>query len=368
MVAGRREAVALNTADRLKAARKAALLYERIRVAGWDTALREFDPERHTPKSDLTVGDAIAAINRTDTRKTTKANYVNALRWFAARQVGYAASKKTFGPAGSEAYRKTVESVRLSDLSTENVQAVIDTHLQAAGTDANAQRSARISVASFLRNARAGLKKAEALGVSLPHAQPFAGIKKPEGGTAPTYVSTFDVGKLLRKAKKELTTDPPVYSALLLALGAGLRRGEIRNLCWRRVDRERNRVLVLATGGWSPKTGESEQAIHVDGTLLAELEPFRAGPDDLVTTPTALDRAVAWLRVNGVNANKPIHTLRKEFGSIIAESADLFTASRALRHSSLSVTASVYVENRKRVAPDIGAMLGPVDKSKNAPP
>jgi integrase len=58
-----------------------------------------------------------------------------------------------------------------------------------------------------------------------------------------------------------------------------------------------------------------------------------------------------------VNAHKPLHTLRKEFGSIINEAADLYTASKALRHSSLSVTAGVYVDSRKRVAPDIGAML-----------
>ena len=53
----------------------------------------------------------------------------------------------------------------------------------------------------------------------------------------------------------------------------------------------------------------------------------------------------------------PLHTLRKEFGSIVNEASDLFTASKALRHSSLAVTAATYVENRKRVAPDIGAML-----------
>jgi hypothetical protein len=103
----------------------------------------------------------------------------------------------------------------------------------------------------------------------------------------------------------------------------------------------------------------SEQAVHVSAALLEELEPYRAKADDLVTTPAALDHAVGWLRKAGVDTNKPLHTLRKEFGSLIAEASDLFTASRQLRHSSLAVTASVYVENRKRVAPDIGAMLNP---------
>jgi integrase len=55
-----------------------------------------------------------------------------------------------------------------------------------------------------------------------------------------------------------------------------------------------------------------------------------------------------------------MHTLRKEFGSIVCQSADLLTASKQLRHSSLAVTAGIYVESRRKAAPAIGAMLGSV--------
>lgn len=41
---------------------------------------------------------------------------------------------------------------------------------------------------------------------------------------------------------------------------------------------------------------------------------------------------------------------------------DIVTASRALRHSNVSVKAGLYVDNRKRVAPDIGAMLAAKSK------
>jgi len=357
MVSARREAIALNTADRLEAGRKASKLYERIRVVGWESALREFDPERHTPKSAVTIGDVIAAINRADLHERTRTNYVNALRWFAARHIGFEATKKTFGPEGSAAYRHQVEAVRLADLTDEAVQEIVGRHIGAAGEDANAGRSARIGAASFLRNAKAGLRATEGQGLSLPEPRPFAGVKKPEGTTAPPYTSTFDAGKLLRQAKKELAEDPPAYAAVLLALGAGLRRSEIKNLRWRRVDKSRKRILVLPTGGWAPKTEESEQAVRVSRGLISELEPFRAGPDDPVTTPAALDRAVYWLRQKGLDVNMPLHTMRKEFGSIICETEDLFTASKALRHKGIAVTASIYVENRKNAAPDIGAML-----------
>jgi integrase len=364
MVSGRREARALNTADRLEAAKKASQIYMRIRAIGWDAALREFDPERHTPKTNITIGNVIKILNQADLRARTKANYINALRWFAARFIGYKANKKSFGPSGSAGYRQEVEVVKLADLKQEAVREIIDKHVREAGEVANAGRSARISVASFLRNAKAALSKAEQEGLVIPDPKPFSGVKKPEGATAPAYTSTLDAGAMLRRAKKELEHDGCAYIGVLLAVGAGLRRGEIANLLWRCVDSENDRVLVLASGGWAPKTGESEQPVHVSFGLIEELEQFRTKPDDHVTNPAALDRAVTWLRANGVDTHKPLHTLRKEFGSIINESADLYTASKALRHSSLSVTAGVYVDSRKRVAPDIRALLTPKPKKE----
>ncbi|MGA2247398.1 MAG: tyrosine-type recombinase/integrase [Verrucomicrobiota bacterium] len=365
MIGGRREAVALNTADRLEAARKASQLYANIRAVGWDAALREFDPERRrTPALMVTIGHAATAINKADMRSTTKANYVNALRWFGARHIGFQASKKTFGPKGSTAYRQEVDAVKLADLDQEAVEAIIGRQIGAGGGDANAGRSARISVVSFMRNARAALRIAERQGLILPEPRPFDGVRRPPGANAPAYTSIFDAAKLVRQAKKELSKDPPAYIAVLLALGAGLRRGEIQNLRWRRVDKERGRILIQATGGWSPKTGESEQPVHVSGGLLVELEQFRGKLDDFVSSPDALDRAVSWLRTKGLDGPKPLHQLRKEFGSLVAAESDLFTASKALRHSSLAVTAGVYVENRKRIAPDIAQMLNPQTKKR----
>jgi hypothetical protein len=225
MVSGRREAIALNTADRLEAAKKASQIYMRIRSVGWDTALREFDPERHTPKTNITVGDVITILSRADFRARTKANYMNALRWFAARYIGYKPTKKTFGPRGSAEYRQEVEKVRLTDLRQEAVREIIDRHVRKAGPDATAERSARISVASFLRNAKAALSKAEQEGLVVPDPKPFAGVKKPENANAPAYTSTFDAGTLLRRAKERLKHDGAAYVAVLLAVGAGPAQG-----------------------------------------------------------------------------------------------------------------------------------------------
>ena len=48
-----------------------------------------------------------------------------------------------------------------------------------------------------------------------------------------------------------------------------------------------------------------------------------------------LERLSAWLRKHGVTARKPIHELRKEFGSMINRKHGLSAASDQLRHSVL---------------------------------
>ena len=65
-----------------------------------------------------------------------------------------------------------------------------------------------------------------------------------------------------------------------------------------------------------------------------------------------------WLKAHGVNGRKPLHALRKEYGSLINEKYDLVTAKELLRHSSVAVTAAHYVENRKRATTGLGALLG----------
>src|SRR5262249_689189 len=66
---------------------------------------------------------------------------------------------------------------------------------------------------------------------------------------------------------------------------------------------------------------------------------------------------ITWLRKKGVATRTPIHTLRKEFGSLINQKFGIFAASAALRHSSISVTREHYVDKKERVSLDIGELL-----------
>ncbi|HYF34186.1 MAG TPA: hypothetical protein VD994_02760, partial [Prosthecobacter sp.] len=60
---------------------------------------------------------------------------------------------------------------------------------------------------------------------------------------------------------------------------------------------------------------------------------------------------------NGVPGHRPIHTLRKEIGSVIASRDGIFKASRYLRHSDIRITSSLYADTKTPVAAGLGALL-----------
>lgn len=64
-----------------------------------------------------------------------------------------------------------------------------------------------------------------------------------------------------------------------------------------------------------------------------------------------------WLRKHGVNGGKPLHTLRKEYGSLLTRSYGIHAASRALRHADLRTTSEHYSDLTARVTPGIGRLV-----------
>ena len=61
--------------------------------------------------------------------------------------------------------------------------------------------------------------------------------------------------------------------------------------------------------------------------------------------------------VQGVDTMKPLHTMRKEIGSIIASEHGIFEASRYLRHSDIRITSAIYADKKKTVTPKAFAGL-----------
>jgi integrase len=214
-------------------------------------------------------------------------------------------------------------------------------------------------------------------GVTVPDPLPFAGAEfYPRESMK--YQSKLDPAILLRVAKKLLAeSDPETFKALLLALGAGLRRGEIDRLLWRQIDFDAGMIHIEATDAGGLKTEDSAGDVPIDLTMVSLLRGFRAKASGqfVIEEGTGLTaskpwgqryrcedvffRLNHWLRQHGVDTRKPIHTLRKEAGSIIATKAGIHAASQFLRHADIQVTSMHYADHKERVTVDMGALLPP---------
>ncbi len=343
---GRREKVSLGTNNREEACRRAAKFFKNLVGKGWDVALAKLNPDKEIrPKVMITVGDLITTVRPLLTvRPRTFEMYAYSLRKIAREAVGQKDStKKRFDPK-SRTWRRVSDTMLLAKLTPTKVAEWKAKIVSAAGTDVVKQTRARRNVNSFIRMARAlfsrrALKRLKELEVILPDPLPFAGVEMEKQGST-KYHSIFNAKELLRRARTELAQkDTDTWLVILLALGAGLRRKEIDGLCWQQVDFERQQIFVFNHEGFEAKTEDSEGKIFVDSALLAELLPFKGEANDYVIEPKTPSReagaaqfyraqetfenTIKWLRDHGVKTDKPLHSLRKEFGSIICESADI---------------------------------------------
>ena len=71
------------------------------------------------------------------------------------------------------------------------------------------------------------------------------------------------------------------------------------------------------------------------------------------------NRLISWLRAHGVKALKTLHTLRKEFGSVLCANYGIHAASRGLRHSAVAITDAFYSDSRVRATVGMGHPLEP---------
>jgi integrase len=212
--------------------------------------------------------------------------------------------------------------------------------------------------------------------LKLPSPLPFAGIERfPR--ESQRYISRIDAGSLLRKAQQELASrHPDAFLVILLGLVAGLRRGEIDALLWRNVDLDGARIIVDSSsehGGL--KTPESQGVVDIDQHAAEILRGFRAkatskfvveggreSPNSGRTwnryrCEATFDYVNLWLRRHGVDSEKPLHTLRKESGSLVAQQHGLFPAAQHLRHRDISTTAHFYLDRKTKAAIDTATLL-----------
>lgn len=395
---GTRRGFSTGTGNKEAAAKIAAGIYNDILTLGWDAALAKHrptnEPDSDQPAPVASVGDWIKAARRvSEANESTFTSYSRALRKIVADILAVEKSKKRFGPkkGGAADYRAKIDATSLEVLTLPAVQKWRLEYVKRAKTPAE-ERSRMTSCNSTIRQARslfAGKILKFLPDLRLPDPIPFHSVEFFPRQSA-KYFSRIDAKTLLKEAHTELAqTDPPAFLAMLLALSAGLRKGEIDSLQWHQVDFNRQLIRVESTDAASLKTADSRDEVAIDENTIAILRGFHAKKKDQFVingdgagrgpkrverglkraesgpkkwgqnyrAGATFDRLTAWLRNHGVTARKPLHELRKELGALVTAEHGIYAASRVLRHSNVATTAAHYTDLKSRPVIDIGGWI-----------
>ena len=380
---GRRMAFTTGTGNKDAAARIAARIYSDLLTLGTEGTLTKYRAQRSS-QNIATVGEWVtAARSVAATNPATFAQYAASLRKIVGDVLRVKRSKKRFGPkkGGAKDYRGAIDTASLEILSPLAIQKWRLEYVKRAKTPAE-ERSRMTSCNSTLRQARSlfGKNIARFLPETrLPEPKPFDGVEFFPRQSA-KYFSRIDAKALVREARNELAeSDVPAFLAMLLALSAGLRKGEIDTLCWHQVDLARGVIRIENTETASLKSADSRGEVPIDASVVGILRGFRAratgafviegGEGSRSSRPKmwgrhyrvqgVFDRVIAWLRKHGVRARKPLHELRKELGALITAEHGIYAASRVLRHADVSTTARHYTDLKTRPTIAVGDWLTP---------
>jgi integrase len=374
-------AFSLGTSNADAASRMAAKIYAELLTLGIEETLTRHRPQ--TPKGEdiATIGEYLCAAHGVmDVRPATFHAYARHLCRLAGDILKI--QRRSVRKTKLKARRQVVETQSLSIFTPEAVQGWRLSFLGKAGRDARKARAARISANSIIRQARSlfAPKVVKFLKtLRLPQPLPFAGVEFfPRESMR--YTSRIDAGILMRQAREELSKScPDAFLVMVLALGAGLRRGEIDKLLWRDVDFAGGRIFVTESEHGELKTEDSRGAVDIDQSTVEILRGFQAkakGPFVISSVKAregeasrpwgnryrcsaVFEKATQWLRAHGVEGNKALHTLRKEAGAIVATRDGIFAASQFLRHAGIEVTAAHYADKKTRTVIDMAALLSP---------
>jgi len=384
---GQRMAFSLGTGNAEAAARRAANVYTDFLTLGVEGALAKHRPQK-AAEGITTVGEWIeAAVAVATVNPATFALYAAALRKIVGDIIRVKRNRKRFGPKGGGArtYRGAIDAAPLALLSPTTIQKWRMAYVKRAKTPAE-QHSRMTSCNSTLRQARSLFGKKIVRFCPLQEPAPFQQVEFFPRQSA-KYFSRIDAKTLLREARNELAAeDSPAFLVILLALAAGLRKGEIDTLCWHQIDFERGVIRVEATDTASLKSADSRAEVPLDASVVELLRGFRARGTgafvieggDGVSGPrmwgrnyrvqSVFDRVTAWLRRHGVTARKPLHELRKELGALITSEHGIYAASRVLRHADLSTTAAHYTDLKTRPTIAVGEWLAASNVVPMKPP
>jgi len=160
--------------------------------------------------------------------------------------------------------------------------------------------------------------------------------------------------------------EPEIWIVFLLGFGAGLRRREIDKLLWQQVDIENRRIWIKTTKCFRPKAKNSEYFVDVSQAVMNEIKAYQdsskdrdkdllfvllgriVGGSQFRCNPI-FKKTYAWLRKHGITSSKPLHTLRKEAGSMLLErEGSLLKVAEFLRND-IQTARDHYVGRKSRI-------------------
>jgi integrase len=344
-----------------------------LRLNGWDATLAKYKPAFAAERSDLTVGRFVELVGQHGQLDPSTAYlYASRLRRIVSgiRRLKLGGSDKFSGGPTPSKWRIIVDGTLLNSITPEQVANWRDAYVDRFQVGSAERTHAEHTVNGILRNARALFAKrvlrrvlSKVSNLVLPSPLPFDGVEFiAERESDYFYTSEVDVKQLIEAGFKELSGKQLVI--FVLAIGAGLRRNEIDKLPWAHVDLPTGTITVAPTRYGRLKSDSSVGKIQLEPRFADVLRKHASDnrgefvlPSNVAPRVGSLQRhyrckkdfraLCQWLKTKGITrSTSRIHTLRKEFGSHLAQRRGIFAASSGLRHSTIGVTRKYYVSSK----------------------
>jgi integrase len=372
---GHRESLSLDTPNKAAAAAKAVAAFTFLKANGWESWR-----EKYKPKAVVTAEPIEVAVATIDEYLAAAAPWIVAdpktIEQYkyclcrVAAQIAHITDRSTI------ARREKIGKLPLDIFTAAAVNKWANDYIKAARSPI-AKLKAGTSVNTIIRQCKALFSKDvrdQIEGVIMPAAVPFADFK-PKDSTNPKYVRplAFNISALANAARQELPL--PQYKIFTLALIFGLRRREIDSLQWSALDLDAGILRIAVTDEAQLKSVSSAADLPMPDharslfrdwqsrstsrfVIESLLEPKTNSHWYRMRCACHFDQLNRWLRAHGVTSSKPLHMLRKEYGSLLCDQYGIAVAKVALRHARIETTSAHYTADKSMPLPNADLLLG----------
>lgn len=377
-------------------------VYQRRRGSPW-TAQIEDDRDPITEKrrriylggyrtrreAEAALAEAITNRERGVDLDPTKLTVTNLLdRWLAAQKHRVAARTwEQYHSIVELRLKPTLGAIALTKLRAPHVEQALASWIDGERLDRHQGPLSSKTIHHCFTALRTALR--QGLAWQLLHRDPLAGVKPPK--VAQDEVATLDLAGCAALLAAARGTN--LEAAITVALGSGLRRGELLGLTWADVDLDAGRLWVRrsleyvngASRTKEPKTERSRRVIALPAFVVEALRRHKSEQFERLAyltseiearrmqreCPIIDDGEGRWLKpvvltsryrrfAAGVKSVPRVkfHALRHSYATLALEAGvSLDVISRALGHSTLGTTSNLYVHRVEALQQDAADRL-----------